>query len=988
MSNHNNIYNILGKLNALLPKNEQPAKAEAKPIYESVDARGSVLEGVGKVEARLAQQFAESSMDEAVRGVNYTMTGLRPPETQAERGQIAQRIKGQRAANRADPTVTGYGNRVAPQRGAASAGGFSNVQTTDPQGQAAYTGRDIDPAHAGYAGKLNIRPGAGKGVIGSSEMEEGYEDHGDEDDIRSRRNREREDREDYEADHYEEPDDMDESTVSEAVAAFTPDDIKAAMSYRNASGPIWEIKNGKIRFYLMNMDRMALDDMLSRPLATQQDWDMLKKQIKKQLQSGQDTMGEGAMTPKQKKFAKLAPPTDKITYADKIAGAKKSGLDEETHGQWLKQKEAEAKQSGKNKFSAFKQTHDVTGGAAKEQDDEESLEEGFEDLKKYMAGKEKGAKQGGGAGKKEGTRYGGSKQKDDEGDTEVSKTKGRPKKDKFAEGEQLDELSPATLSSYAAKAKGQQNWAAGRAYVDPSSPPSYRAAKQQAVDPGGKFSNVAAKRGAGYEKAVAKGATDITKSGASPTWDWSKDKSPAALNRPVTEKAVSKQQQKFMGMAHAIQKGETIPGASKELKAAAKGMSKKAAHDFAATKHKGLPNRVSEGVNFSDMMREANANADELLTELQMEIAEFKKSGNMGDKLRDVLELHKFSKKPVVDEVVMPAVGVDAVSPAEKLAPHAGVGRGPIGRALGQASTIAKNVGRFVTRRPEIPTLEDAELNELAKLAGLSEAKKCNHTKKDQKCPVHGLKECGTGMYEAKSKPDYLDFDKDGDKKEPMKKALKDKEKVDECGMPGQMSPMSSMGQEAGTMSVNTSLNSDGTKSVSVNATGEHADALAQMLKMAGMAAHSPSHDEQPQAVVIASSEEPVEEEREEQYANSPDEEYAGIDVQTRGGDGEVAGMEKNMHHGGSARFSDNPLAAESIEMPKSISKMLEGIKKVEEAEEKWIQKAIKHPGALTKKAKAAHMGTQEFAKKHAHDKGTIGKQSRLAQTLSKIAKK
>lgn len=29
------------------------------------------------------------------------------------------------------------------------------------------------------------------------------------------------------------------------------------------------------------------------------------------------------------------------------------------------------------------------------------------------------------------------------------------------------------------------------------------------------------------------------------------------------------------------------------------------------------------------------------------------------------------------------------------------------------------------------------------------------------------------------SKPDYLDFDKDGNKKEPMKKALKDKEKND-----------------------------------------------------------------------------------------------------------------------------------------------------------------------------------------------------------------
>ena len=56
-----------------------------------------------------------------------------------------------------------------------------------------------------------------------------------------------------------------------------------------------------------------------------------------------------------------------------------------------------------------------------------------------------------------------------------------------------------------------------------------------------------------------------------------------------------------------------------------------------------------------------------------------------------------------------------------------------------------------------------------------------------------------------------------------------------------------------------------------------------------------------------------------------------------------------------------------------------------EDGGEKWIQGAIKHPGAFTKKAKAAHMGTQAFAKKHAHDSGTLGKQARLAQTLSKM---
>jgi hypothetical protein len=63
---------------------------------------------------------------------------------------------------------------------------------------------------------------------------------------------------------------------------------------------------------------------------------------------------------------------------------------------------------------------------------------------------------------------------------------------------------------------------------------------------------------------------------------------------PIAEKAVSQQQQKFMGMVHAMQKGEKIKGASKELKKAAKEMPKKAAKDYAATKHAGLPKKVKE----------------------------------------------------------------------------------------------------------------------------------------------------------------------------------------------------------------------------------------------------------------------------------------------------------------------------------------------------------------------------------------------------------
>jgi hypothetical protein len=68
-------------------------------------------------------------------------------------------------------------------------------------------------------------------------------------------------------------------------------------------------------------------------------------------------------------------------------------------------------------------------------------------------------------------------------------------------------------------------------------------------------------------------------------------------DQPVTEKAVSKQQQKFMGMAHAMQKGEKVKGASKELKKVARAMKPKDTEDFAKTKHKGLPEKKKKEVD-------------------------------------------------------------------------------------------------------------------------------------------------------------------------------------------------------------------------------------------------------------------------------------------------------------------------------------------------------------------------------------------------------
>ena len=60
--------------------------------------------------------------------------------------------------------------------------------------------------------------------------------------------------------------------------------------------------------------------------------------------------------------------------------------------------------------------------------------------------------------------------------------------------------------------------------------------------------------------------------------------------------AVSKAQQKFMGMVHATQKGD-MEAPSPEVAKAASSMSDKDAKDFASTSHKGLPDKKEEQIN-------------------------------------------------------------------------------------------------------------------------------------------------------------------------------------------------------------------------------------------------------------------------------------------------------------------------------------------------------------------------------------------------------
>jgi hypothetical protein len=370
----------------------------------------------------------------------------------------------------------------------------------------------------------------------------------------------------------------------------------------------------------------------------------------------------------------------------------------------------------------------------------------------------------------------------------------------------------------------------------------------------------------------------------------------------LSEKAVSKQQQKFMGMVHAMQKGEKVKGASKELKAAAKGMSKKDARDFAKTKHKGLPSKVTEGINFVEMMRETDQTVEEMLNELHAELDEYKRSGQMGDKLRDALELHRHSKNKLMGETkekerddffYNPDVPDDQQLPAlpdevkvdvelDELAKLAGLGEVSRGEYIKQQDAQAERAGKdsFNAFGQNFDTDQVQEAS-------------CNMTAEGQFCPEHGLAECGSMMYEGKEVP------------------------LEECG---DMSPMGNMPQPESGMSVNTSFDTKtGRKTMSVTADGEAAEQLAQMLKMAGLG-HDHSHDHGPERKIVMVPEEEVTEE----FANEPNEQYA--DTQTIVDAGQDLNRKKKQY-ADKPKAGDNPMATENVQLEDRLAALYDSIK-------------------------------------------------------------
>jgi len=149
--------------------------------------------------------------------------------------------------------------------------------------------------------------------------------------------------------------------------------------------------------------------------------------------------------------------------------------------------------------------------------------------------------------------------------------------------------------------------------------------------------------------------------------------------------------------------------------------------------------------------------------------------------------------KEVVTESVAPVEPMDELS---QFAALAGVKREVIAestevvaeKAVSKAQQRAAGAA-LATRRGEydggkkggainaMSTMSDKDLEDMAgtKHKGLPEKKKA---KKEESFDAEAFRNTFESLVaEAKAKPDYLDMDGDGDKKEPMKKAIKDKKK-------------------------------------------------------------------------------------------------------------------------------------------------------------------------------------------------------------------
>jgi LysM repeat protein len=455
--------------------------------------------------------------------------------------------------------------------------------------------------------------------------------------------------------------------------------------------------------------------------------------------------------------------------------------------------------------------------------------------------------------------------------------------------------------------------------------------------------------------------------------------------RTVNEKAVSKQQQKFMGMVHAMQKGERVKGASPELKKVAKTMNKKDARDFASTKHKGLPSKVTEAV-----MLEAGTALEHIINKFKHETKNFLAGDQLDNDLYEALF-----------DYYMDAGDI----------PY-GIAKGREGDPYQWVDNKFENDLAMLGHQRDFNMLEnlnyDHELTELARLAGLKEAQpaspgaaaphaprerervvspKVDKFDKEKEAAEKGRRDIidrespdantfGRKVGQAVAKPiaavksawhgatDAWDHEMGNDTypdpKPPVSvvkkgewKGDKDNPALKECGDMG-------MDSQQDSMNISTNMSSDGNKSVTVTAQGDQAAALIDMLRLAGMNSDHVAHGHEPEIVMVSSDdEEMMDEDRVTQYANTPEEEYETVDAITR--QGNDLNREKRQF-AGKPKLGDNPMAESLLDA--DLDAMLESILiREEDSAAKKVGDAVKNPGDAAKDVGDKVKGRLSFTK-------------------------
>ena len=168
-------------------------------------------------------------------------------------------------------------------------------------------------------------------------------------------------------------------------------------------------------------------------------------------------------------------------------------------------------------------------------------------------------------------------------------------------------------------------------------------------------------------------------------------------------------------------------------KTVAKKDSKKDSKKTVAENMDNLARRLTEGVNFANLLKEKHQTVDEMLAELSNDMKVFKETGHCSELLRDCMEIKGYHGKMMADEGSEQGIGQDLVTPQQRVAqatpPKPGV--------MNKVTDTLGGMKDWLTGKPENPTRptyeeEDSlasELDELAKLAGLSEVSRGEYIK-------------------------------------------------------------------------------------------------------------------------------------------------------------------------------------------------------------------------------------------------------------------